>query len=141
MDKICIECKKSLPIESFYKNKSMNDGYVNKCKECTKKGVRANYSKNRDHYVKYEQERSQRPGRKKKATEYQRKRRANNPKKYKAQNKINNSLRDGKLKREPCLMCGDVKSQAHHIDYDGEGLNIIWLCWKHHMQIHGKVAE
>lgn len=44
-------------------------------------------------------------------------------------------LRRGKIKREPCLNCGDVKSQMHHADYKNP-LDVIWVCRKCHMEIH-----
>lgn len=141
MKKICFKCGKELPIESFYKHAQMKDGYLGKCKDCCKSDIKGNYLKNRDHYVQYEKERSQRPERKQKAAEYQRRIRANNPKKYKATSSLNNALRDGRIKKEPCAICGDDNSQAHHIDYERQGLNVIWLCKNHHMQIHGKITD
>lgn len=32
--KVCCKCKKVLPTEEFYKNKSKKDGYVDYCKKC-----------------------------------------------------------------------------------------------------------
>jgi hypothetical protein len=43
------------------------------------------------------------------------------------------------LIRKPCEVCSNPKSQAHHDDYT-KPLDIRWLCRKHHLQIHGKVA-
>lgn len=43
MEKKCFKCGLILPINSFYKHPQMNDGHVNKCKECNKKDVRENY--------------------------------------------------------------------------------------------------
>ena len=34
--KTCIECRKHLPITSFYKNPNMKEGRLNSCKECKK---------------------------------------------------------------------------------------------------------
>lgn len=39
-DKICFKCEKSLPLSSFYVHNGMNDGHLNKCKNCTKADVR-----------------------------------------------------------------------------------------------------
>ena len=44
-------------------------------------------------------------------------------------------LRRGKIKKEPCFKCGDVKSQMHHADYN-KPLDVIWACRKCHMEIH-----
>lgn len=35
--KKCFKCGKSLSLDSFYKHPKMGDGYLNKCKSCTKK--------------------------------------------------------------------------------------------------------
>lgn len=32
--KVCSECKRELPIEMFYKNKSKSDGFQSYCKQC-----------------------------------------------------------------------------------------------------------
>ena len=51
-----------------------------------------------------------------------------------ARHKVSNAIRDGKLKRQPCSICGK-KAESHHPDYNDK-LNIIWLCRKHHLEIH-----
>lgn len=44
-------------------------------------------------------------------------------------------IKRGKLKKQPCNVCGEIKVQAHHEDYS-KPLEIIWLCVKHHIEIH-----
>ena len=121
----------------FYKHPMMADGRLNKCKSCTKKDVSANYKDKRDYYADYERKRFQTEKRKAMVLEYQRKRRENNPGKYKARNSVSNAVRDGRLERKSCEVCGDIKSQAHHDDYR-KALDVRWLCRKHHLEHHGK---
>jgi hypothetical protein len=39
-------------------------------------------------------------------------------------------IRQGKLKRQPCEICGARKTLVHHIDY-GDPEHIKWLCKRH----------
>lgn len=47
---------------------------------------------------------------------------------------VNNAIRDGKIARQPCEVCGR-KAQAHHEDYS-KPLDVRWLCFQHHRE-HG----
>jgi len=44
-------------------------------------------------------------------------------------------LRRGKIKREPCKVCGSHKSQMHHPDYD-KPLEVEWMCRPCHLLEH-----
>ena len=45
-NKKCFKCGKILPLDSFYKHPKMKDGYLNKCKDCTKNDVSTKYFEN-----------------------------------------------------------------------------------------------
>lgn len=60
------------------------------------------------------------------------------PERRKARQLIGNRIRDRKLNRKPCEVCGTTDTQAHHINYN-KPLVVKWLCHLHHQQIHGKL--
>jgi len=135
--KTCFKCKTEKPLGEFYRHPQMKDGRLNKCKECTKRDVSSNYEDRREYYAEYERKRFQQPKRKAAAMEYQRKRRDANPEKYRASYLTSNAVRDGRLIKQPCEVCGEKKAQAHHDDYS-KPLDVRWLCRKHHLGVHGK---
>lgn len=62
------------------------------------------------------------------------------PIKLRARWMIQTHLRRGKIKRLPCQICGELKAQAHHEDYN-KPLDVIWLCAKHHADLHKGVLK
>ena len=58
-----------------------------------------------------------------------------NPEKLKAHTAVASAIRRGKLVSLPCSECGETKTEAHHYAYDMP-LDVIWLCRKHHRQLH-----
>ena len=135
--KRCFKCGVEKPVDSFYRHPMMGDGHLGKCKECTKQDVSANYHARRQHYAEYERERYQRPERRRKTVEYHRKGVLRNPEKATARNAISNAIREGRLQRKPCEVCGAAKSEGHHPDYS-KPLEVMWLCRTHHLEQHGK---
>lgn len=61
---------------------------------------------------------------------------AEREKRRKARFLVNRGVKKGTLIKLDCEECGDPKSEAHHLDYD-KPLEVIWLCFKHHRQLHG----
>lgn len=138
--KQCFKCGAEKELGSFYKHPEMTDGHVNKCKTCNKNDVQKNYRKNIEHYVEYERKRFKDPKRKEKIKIYATKRRKSFPGKSRARQKLNNSIRAGKIVRHPCEVCGDEKSQGHHTDYR-KPLEVTWLCFKHHREAHNQITH
>lgn len=137
--KKCFKCGKFKDIEQFYKHKEMADGHLGKCKTCAKKDVNKRYRdpNAREKIREYEKARFKRPERKRKLIEYQVKRRKLFPGKYKARYAVSNAVKNGMLKKLPCEICGNAKSQAHHRDYRKK-LDVKWLCFVCHRKEHGQ---
>lgn len=47
-----------------------------------------------------------------------------------------NWVRRGRLRREPCVVCGCCEVEMHHHDYR-QPLLVTWLCRAHHSAVHG----
>lgn len=56
-------------------------------------------------------------------------------KRKKARSILNHYLRDNHIQRQPCEICGNKNTEAHHDDYD-KPLEIKWLCFNCHRQWH-----
>ena len=132
--KKCFKCGAEKALHEFYKHKMMADGHLNKCKECTKIDVRKHRREN-DSVREYDRERSKLPERKSKTAEVTKKWRENNPDGYRAHYLLGNAVRDGRIKREPCEVCGDARTHGHHEDYS-RPLDVKWLCALHHHRHH-----
>jgi hypothetical protein len=63
-----------------------------------------------------------------------------NPKKRNARVAVGNAVRDGKLIKKCCEVCGGVESFAHHDDYN-KPLLVRWLCDLHRKEWHDKHGE
>lgn len=138
--KECFKCGKTKRAAEFYKHPQMGDGRLGKCKECTIADVQKYYSKTFPDRQEYERRRFKNPERKAKVAEYQRRMRAANPERTKARSSVSNAVRDGKIKKLPCGVCGSTKSEAHHKDYS-KPLDVQWLCRPHHRMAHGQLKH
>lgn len=155
--KICRQCGIEKPIEDYYKHKDMPDGHLNKCKECVKENVRNHRALNIDKVRAYDRARGQTKKRKDKNKEYQdrmkiespekwrsmrreatRKYRKNHHERFIAKSRITYAKRTGKIKQEPCEICGALKVEAHHPDYT-KPLEVVWLCDYHHKEEHKRL--
>ncbi len=143
-----MKCGAEKPLSAFYRHPKMKDGTVNKCKGCNKKENRTNREKNRDYYLEYDRERSKLPHRLEAAKEYAKTSRGKevrkksnenykntHPIKRKAHHAVNNAIRDGKLVKGSCEVCGCEKVHGHYDDYS-KPLEVRWLCPEHHAEWH-----
>ena len=146
--KTCRDCGVQKPLSEFYCHSAMKDGHLNKCKECVKERVYYHRMRNLEDIREYDRQRGNLPHRVAARKAYQQTdagkeamRRANlayierNPERRKAHIIVWNAIRNGKLQKAPCEVCGDEKVHAHHDDYS-KPLEVRWLCRKHHREAH-----
>lgn len=132
--KTCFKCRVGKPLSAFYKHGAMADGHLNKCIDCAKKDVAIHRLANVDHIRAYDRRRASMPHRLEKNRQVGAAWRAANPKRRQAQVALSNAVRDGRIERLPCFVCGE-SAEAHHPDYDAP-LDVVWLCSPHHKQAH-----
>lgn len=57
------------------------------------------------------------------------------PEKAHAHDTLCRAIQRGVIVKQPCVVCGSIKAEGHHSDYT-KPLDVIWLCRKHHRDIH-----
>ncbi len=64
------------------------------------------------------------------------------PEKLKKQvrRKVRTEIGAGRMVRQSCQVCGDIKTDAHHEDYS-KPLDVDWLCSHHHHVRHMELLE
>ena len=138
----CKNCNTNkTPIDFYVSNKS-------KCKDCVKAAVTKNRIEKIEYYRSFDKARASAPHRVAARLAYQKTRgfaqshqasaerwAAKHPKRRKASQIVSNAVRDGRLHKTPCLVCGEAKVEGHHPDYD-RPLDVVWLCVPHHKQTH-----
>lgn len=133
--KICTRCNKEKEFSEFQVRKASKDGYTASCKECLR-----NYDKSRanlTHRVEARRQYAKTGNGKLSHNKSTKKWAENNVIKRSAHIIVGNAIRDGRLVKQPCEICGETKVEAHHPDYE-KPLEVNWLCSKHHAEHHNK---
>lgn len=135
----CYNCQKEKPLEDFYRNITRRLGRDYICKECgrARDRKRDKTAKRKKKEKKYKNsERGRETMKKRRRYDYWK-----NRHKYTAKRLVRAAIEAGKLKRQPCEVCGKTNNQetieAHHPDY-AKPLEVVWLCRKHHSERHRK---
>jgi len=151
--KLCRTCSSEKNECEFGKRKASKDGLASKCKDCQREydksrandadraAARRQYAKTQDGILAAQKARAkwakENKGKIYESTKAYRKK---YPKKCRAHEKVAYEIKRGNLTRKPCEICSEVKSVAHHDDYD-KPLDIRWLCQAHHKQWHAKHGQ
>lgn len=130
--KKCPQCGFFKPLSEYHIRDSERHWFSTRCKQCHN-GRGREYRQTeqyRDTHAKWQQSEN---GQKvvSKRMEHWRKK---NPLKRKAHHAVSHALRDGRLEKLPCKVCG-LKAEAHHHDYS-KPLDVVWLCKSHHVELH-----
>ncbi len=136
--KKCSRCGEEKDFSGFQKRKASKDGYTASCKKCLKE---------------YDDSRLRDPKRMQARREYQKTEKGKLAhsmacKKWLEKNEVKrgvhiltgNAIRDGRLIKKPCEVCGEKKVNAHHCDY-AKPFEIVWLCDDHHAEWHKNNGE
>lgn len=147
-DKRCFKCGIVKGISEFYKHSKRADEYLGKCKECRSLYYKSYRVKHIDRCNGYNRKYQRLPRSIEMARAYREtdagkqahcraasNYRKKNPMKRKVCHLINNALRDDRIKKLPCEICGCLKVHAHHSNYK-EPFNVQWLCAQHHAGLH-----
>lgn len=147
--KQCKCCGETKPLDEYYLQGKERKTHMSTCKVCVRKR-----SQERTQrllldaaWVEKELERQRIKQRKKNAKiPYEQKKThirtyvEKYPEKRKAQHAVQQALRNGSLKKEPCSVCGNPNSEGHHEDYS-KPLDVMWLCPKHHAERHVEIRR
>ena len=132
--RICEHCHQEKPLEDFYRNRTRPLGRDYRCKECFKEYERLPHRKGR--HTKW---RNSSQG-KEKTRQYNQEHYLEEKPKNQTRATTRRLIKLGVIKKMPCRVCGDGKSQAHHPDYT-QPLEVVWLCQSHHYDVDRRGAR
>ncbi|MBS9774731.1 MAG: hypothetical protein KGV59_06205 [Tenacibaculum sp.] len=126
--KKCFKCNQVKSLEHFYKHKKMSDGYLNKCKDCTKVDVKKRYKNVSKSVVWVEKERKRNRDKYKRLNYRNKQHELNKNKKWKNESVYKNLSRD---------LIKINEYELHHFSYKKENLTKVFLLKRdRHSQIH-----
>lgn len=138
--KQCRVCGILQSIENFHRNPSMADGRFNSCRTCRSLAERNRYQANperiRARVRTYRADNVNAV----RARDRLRGFRIYDRQKVAARRYVRDALSKGILVRQPCEVCGESHTDAHHPDYD-QPLTVQWLCRRHHGVVHQRISR
>ena len=131
----------------------MADGHLNKCIDCCKAASNQRRKEKIDEIREYDRKRGELHHRKeanriRQKTEKGKEAHRLSMLKYEERYKnrkaahiiFSNAVRDKKVFKLPCFVCGELNVEGHHPDYE-RPLDVVWLCEKHHKETHKMANE
>ena len=136
--KTCFKCNTVRPLTEFYKHPAMADGFLNKCKQCTKNDVSKHRNNNLEKVRQYDRDRAKNPDRQKANVAVNKAWRQEDKRRMQCHSAVAKAIKSGELVRQNCERCENENSLAHHEDYD-KPLMVYWLCQPCHKQRHKEI--
>lgn len=150
--KKCNRCGKIKPLDEFVKDSRKPNGRGSSCTSCRGEYLREwnklpHAKKAKRRYAIANREKAAAASRKyakanrEKRAESQAKWIQANPEKRRAHIAVGNAVRDGRLVKMPCEICGTTENvDAHHEDYS-KPLCVRWFCHVHHFEFAHEYGE
>lgn len=136
-EKKCKDCGITKPAKDYYKQNNVLQYYCKKCSikrasawSKTEAGVRNRHNQDKRRRA-YRQTPEGKAENRKHALQHYKA----HPERAKARSALRQKIRDGKIKRGDCLICGEQNGQAHHEDYS-KPFDVMWLCEGCHREYH-----
>jgi hypothetical protein len=115
--RVCTSCERELPLETeFHRDSNGRDGRKSICRQCASART-----------SQWKRENRERANAGTAAYKRRHKERVN------ARNAVAVAVMRADLTRQPCEVCGEPETEAHHEDY-ARRLDVQWLCHEHHRQ-------
>lgn len=146
--KTCRLCGEDKQEDEFYLNPKHSCGLDSRCKVCACEQVKAARARKPEHYKDYDRKRLVQPKRIAYRAAYVKSDHGKlshklsnqryydaHPERKAANLAVTRAIRDGRLIKQPCFICGELIVEGHHPDYS-QHLDVVWLCVKHHKQLH-----
>ncbi len=131
----CSKCEKTKGFGEYYRHPGSFNGYMAKCKDCHKEAVALRRRTN-PAVQEYDRKRGNRQH-----AGYTKEWREKHPEAYRAHYAVTNAVRDGRMKKHPCLFCSSEENvHGHHRDYQ-KPLDVVWLCSQCHRRLHATFPE
>lgn len=121
--KTCNKCNTAKFLTEFWKDKGKMLGVHGTCKDCFRIVDRKRY------YANHEEMKARKNKTGKKMMKLY-------PEKWRARQLLRYAVKIGQIKKMSCA-CGKKETEGHHPDYS-KPLEIVWLCVKHHHELHRK---
>lgn len=147
--KVCTDCGEEKSLGGFNRDVNGVHGRSQYCRECVRRrrgkflarhSKRINEEKRAAYKTSEAQARRELPEVRRKKATVTRNYKARHPERPAAHNAVNNAIRACRLIRQPCETCDTTeKVQAHHDDYS-KSLDVRWLCFRHHREVHGQTV-